>query len=187
MSAHLWGWDGVGHVRAQLPVCSKGLCVHLLAFASSFPAVLDILPNFCTAGPSNIHQTRKYSIKTLKFLSFEDMLQTSLSLLMSLRNLRLSLSRLRSLSDIFTSRRFILCLQGLISHPPTEKGPGSREGSGGGKQPPGASVEPRSGKEMELKRQRGGAESGWRLVGFIWSSVSHQLLPAAPEDAGAAG
>lgn len=122
-----------------------------------------------------------------ELLSFEDTLQTSLSLLMSLQSLRLSSSLLRSLADIFTSRRFILCLQGAISHPPTEKGPGSREGSGGGKQPPRASREPRSGKEMELKRQRGGAESGWRLLCCKRWSVSHQVLPADSEDAGAAG
>lgn len=69
MSAHLWGWDGVGHVRAQLP-CSNGLCVHLLAFASSFPAVLDILTNFCTAGPSNIHQTCRNIQKNIKVSQF---------------------------------------------------------------------------------------------------------------------
>lgn len=114
------------------------------------------------------------------------MLQTSLSLLMSPCSLCSSPSLLRSLADIFTSRRFILCLQGSISHPPTEKSPGSREGSGGGKQLPGASVEPRSGKEMELKRQRGDAESGWRLVCSMWTSVSHQILPALSEDAAAA-
>lgn len=72
-----------------------------------------------------------------------------------------------------------------MSQPPTGKGPGSREGSGEVKK--GVSVEPRSGKWMELKRQRGGAESGWRLVRSMWSSVSHQVLRAGPEDpAGAA-
>lgn len=112
------------------------------------------------------------------------MLQTSLSLLMSLRGLRLSSSLLQSLADIFTSRRLILCLQGSISHPPTEKDPGSREGSGEGKQPP---VEPRSGKEMELKRQWGGAETSWRLVCPMWLCVPHQGRAAVSEDAGAAG
>lgn len=126
--------------------------------------------------------------KTLKlFLSLGDILWTFLSLLTSLWYLCLSSSLFWSLADIFTSRRFIFCLQGAISHPPTGKGQGSREGSGGGNKVAGVSVEPRSGKRMELNRQRGGEESGWHLVCSMWLPVSHQVLLALLEDpAGAA-
>lgn len=90
-------------------------------------------------------------------------LHTSLSLLMSLRCLRLSSSLLCSFEDIFTSRRFVLCLQGATSQTPTAKDPGSREGSGGNKQLERCSLEPRSGKGMELKfqREREEPEVGW--------------------------
>lgn len=88
------------------------------------------------------------------------MLRTSLSLLMSHRRLRLSSSLLCSFEDIFTSRRFILRLQGATSQTPTATEPGSREESGGTRQLEELPLEPRSGKGMELKCQRERPEAG---------------------------
>ncbi len=88
---------------------------------------------------------------------------TSLSLLTSLRCLRLSSSLFCCFEDMFTCRRFILRLQGPTSQTPTAKDPGSREGSGGNKQLERYSLVPRSGKGMELKfqREREEPEVGW--------------------------
>lgn len=107
-------------------------------------------------------------------------LQTSLSLLTSHRRLNLSSSLLCSFEDIFTCRRFILCLQGATSHTPTAKAPGSREGSGEVRQLGRCSLEPRSGKTMDLKSQREEPEAGlWSDLcsGSLRTSVIHQCLP----------
>lgn len=108
------------------------------------------------------------------------MLQTSLSLLTSHRCLRLSSSLFCSFGDIFTSFRFILCLQWEMSHSPTARDPGSRDGSGEARQLESCSLEPRSGNGMELKSQREvPEEAGWWCDWSLRTSVIHQVLPPA--------
>lgn len=109
-------------------------------------------------------------------------LRTSLSLFTSHRRLCLSSSLLSSFEDIFTFRRLILWLQVATSHTPTVKAPGSREGSGEARRPGWCSLEPRSGKMMDLKSQREEPEVGlWSDVcpGSVRASDIHQCLPAA--------
>lgn len=113
-------------------------------------------------------------------------LRTSLSLLMSHRRLRLSSSLLCSFEDIFTSRRFILRLQGAMSQTPTATDPGSREESGGTRQLEELPLEPRSGKGMELKCQRERPEAGLWSDRSPRSSVIHQVLPPPSSEEAAA-
>lgn len=65
-----------------------------------------------------------------------------------------------SFGDVFTSLRLILRLQGATSQTPTAKDAGSRDGSGDGRRPGWRSLEPTSGKRMELKSQWEEPEAG---------------------------